>query len=256
MAIPEARVMQTNEMTAPKKRVLILGGGFGGLHAALRFERELKRNQNIEVTLISLDNYSLFTPMLHEVATADLDPASIVVPMHKLLRRVNFVSGKISGIDPNEKKVLVQQTAQFEIEDKEDLEIAYDYLLLALGSKTNFFDLPGIEANALTMKTLTDALVWRSAVIGSLEAASIETDTAERSRLMTFVIAGGGFAGVETVGGINDFARSDQSISDFKRKRCARPLDSPERRIAARIQGRTKPLHARQTRETRRRSAA
>jgi NADH dehydrogenase len=190
-----------------KKRILILGGGFGGLHAALRFERELKSHQTFEVTLISPDNYSLFTPMLHEVATAELDPASIVVPMHKLLRRVKFVAGRVSTIDTDEKKVSVRQTARLEIEDEGEREVAYDYLLLALGSTTNFFDLPGIEANSLTMKTLTDALVLRNAVIGSLEAASIETDAKEKARLLTFAVAGGGFAGIETVGAINDFAR-------------------------------------------------
>ena len=190
-----------------KKRILILGGGFGGLHAALRFERELKRDETIETTLISRDNFSLFTPMLHEVAAAELDGASIVVPMHKLLRRVKFVAGRVSRIDLSGKKVSVKQTARFEIKDARNLEIEYDYLLLALGSKTNFFGLPGIEANSLTMKTLTDAILLRNAVIGSLEAANVETDREEQRRLMTVAVAGGGFAGVETVGAVNDFAR-------------------------------------------------
>lgn len=192
---------------AKKKRVLILGGGFGGLHAALEFERKLQRGwQDLEVVLINKDNYSLFTPMLHEVATAELDPNSIVNPLHKMLRHVSFVAGKVTEIDLTARKVRVSQTTF--LDDADDaLLLDYDYLLFALGSTSNFFDLPGVEANSLTMKTLTDAVVLRNAVLDCFEAASLAENRDEQARLLTFVVAGGGFAGVETVGGLNDFAR-------------------------------------------------
>lgn len=190
-----------------KKRVLILGGGFGGLNAALHFERKLKKIRNLEVTLVSRSDYSLFAPLLHEVATGKLNPRDIVVPLKKALRRVSFISGEVSAIDSNEKKVSIRQTALPGVQGKVALEISYDYLLLALGSQTNFFDLPGIEANALTMRNLTDAVILRNAVLRCLRAASIERDEKKRAGLLTFVVAGGGLAGVKTVGSINDFAR-------------------------------------------------
>lgn len=185
-----------------KKRVLILGGGFGGIYAALHLEKTLARRDDLEVTLVNRDNYFLFTPMLHEVAASDLDPVNIVNPAHKLLKHVRFVAGDVTSINASTKCVTMNHAY-----GHHTLELDYDYLVLALGSVTNFHNLPGIAERALAMKTLTDAAVLRSQLIGCLEEADFEIDEERRRRLLTFLVVGGGFAGVETVGGINDFVR-------------------------------------------------
>jgi NADH dehydrogenase len=184
------------------KRILILGGGFGGLYTALHLEKKLRRSCNIEVTLVNRENFFLFTPMLHEVAAGDLDLTHIVNPVRKLLRRSQFFNGDIKSINLNERTVIATHA-----DDNHDHELRYDYLVLALGSVTNFYNLPGLAENALTMKSLTDAILLRSRLITNLENADFECSGEDRSRLLTVVVVGGGFAGVETIASVNDFVR-------------------------------------------------
>src|SRR5687767_6607128 len=184
------------------KRILILGSGFGGLYAALHLEKKLRRYSDVELTLVNRENFFLFTPMLHEVAAGDLDLTHIVNPVRKLLRRTHFFNGDIKRIDLKERRVIVAHA-----DDKHDHELAYDYLVLALGSVTNFYNLPGLAENALTMKSLSDAIRLRSRLIKNLEEADFECACEDRSRLLTVVVAGGGFAGVETIASVNDFVR-------------------------------------------------
>ncbi len=185
-----------------KKRILILGSGFGGLYTALHLEKKLARNPDIEITLVNRENFFLFTPMLHEVAASDLDFTHIVNPVRKLLRRVQFFHGEIRSIDFDKRCVLVAHS-----DDDHDHELAYDHLVLALGSVTNFYKLPGLAENALTMKSLSDAIRLRNHLIKNLEEADFECCGTQRGRLLTVIVAGGGFAGVETIAAINDFIR-------------------------------------------------
>ena len=184
------------------KRILILGSGFGGLYTALHLEKKLRNISNIEVTLVNRENFFLFTPMLHEVAAGDLDLTHIVNPVRKLLRRSHFFNGDIKTINLAERKVVVTHA-----DDNHDHELSYDFLVLALGSVTNFYNLPGLAENALTMKSLNDAILLRSRLIKNLEDADFECSGEDRSRLLTVAVAGGGFAGVETVASVNDFVR-------------------------------------------------
>ena len=184
------------------KRILILGGGFGGLYTALHLEKRLRRSSNIEVTLVNRENFFLFTPMLHEVAAGDLDLTHIVNPVRKLLRRSQFFNGDLKSINLNERTVIATHA-----DDNHDHELHYDYLVVALGSVTNFYNLPGLAENALTMKSLTDAILLRSRLITNLENADFECSSEDRSRLLTVVVVGGGFAGVETIASVNDFVR-------------------------------------------------
>ena len=189
-------------MSNGKPRVLILGGGFGGMYAAMEFEHALAQGADLDVTLVNRDNFFLFTPMLHEVAASDLDIANIVSPVRKLLRRVTFFHGHIESID------LVHQRVGLSHGHEEHCHsLPYDHLVLALGSTTNFFDLPGLEERALTMKSLHDAIILRNRMIANLEEADFECCPPLRDPLLNFVVAGGGFAGVETIAGINDFLR-------------------------------------------------
>lgn len=188
--------------TGEYKRVLILGGGFGGVYAALRLERLLARHDNLEVTLVTRDNYFLFTPMLPEVAAAELEQSTIVNPLRRLLRRVKSFVGAIEAIDLTARHVTVSHGF-----DGHTHDLSYDQLVLALGAGTNFFNLPGVEHSCLTVKTLGDAIAIRNQLVTHLEEANSECAAGERQPLLTFIVAGGGFAGVETLGGINDFLR-------------------------------------------------
>jgi NADH dehydrogenase len=183
------------------RRVVVLGGGFGGIYAARRL-RTLVDQRSLEVVLISRENYLLFTPMLHEVAAGDLYPGDIVNPVRRMARGVRLIQAEIAGIDLEERVVRYAVGGL-----RRPREITFDYLLLALGSETNYFGMNDVEAAAAPMKTLGDAALLRNRMVALLEEAAQETDDARRRRLMTFVVAGGGFAGVETVGAINDFLR-------------------------------------------------
>jgi NADH dehydrogenase len=183
-----------------KTRVLILGGGFGGLYAALQFEK--RRDARFQVTVVNRENFFLFTPMLHEIAASDLDLTNIVNPVRKMIRHVNFFCGDVDKIDIDKKQVVVSHGF-----DRHSHMLEYDHLVLALGSVTNFFGLPGVAERALTMKSLGDAIQLRNRLIAHLEEADTECARAERPPLLTFVVAGGGFAGVETIASINDFLR-------------------------------------------------
>src|SRR5262250_2672422 len=183
-------------------RILILGAGFGGIYAALELDKLLAQRDDLAVTLVTRDNFFLFTPMLHEVAAGDLELSTIVNPLRKLLARVNTFVGNVEAIDLEARQVQVSHGL-----DGHTHDLQYDQLILALGSSTNFFGLHGVERCALTVKSLSDAILLRNRLITHLEEANSECSSGSRQPLMTFVVAGGGFAGVETLGGINDFVR-------------------------------------------------
>ena len=189
-------------MNQTPARVVILGGGFGGVYAAKQLERFARKGAALDVTLISQENFFLFTPMLHEIAASDLDVTHIVSPLRTLLRRTRVFVGSVESIDLEKRRVLVSHGF-----DRHAHEVAYDHLIVALGSITNFYHLPGLETNALTMKTLGDAIHLRNRVIATLEEADTECASPEDEGLLTVVVAGGGFAGVETLGALNDFVR-------------------------------------------------
>ena len=188
--------------TARRKRVLILGGGFGGLYTALQLEKELARNNDADVTLVNRENFFLFTPMLHEVAASDLDLTHIVNPIRKMLRLVKFFDGDVESVNLQNRTVTVSHGLEHHHHVLE-----YDHLVIAHGSITNFYNLPGLQSHALTMKSLGDAIELRNRLIEHLEEADFECSAGVRDQLLTVVVAGGGFAGVETVAGVNDFLR-------------------------------------------------
>jgi len=191
--------------SSARKRIVILGGGFGGVYAALHLEKLLARQPEVEICLISRDNFFLFTPMLHEIAASDLEITNIVNPLRKLLRRVKVIVGEVERIDLPNRRVVVSHGHGSG--DNHSHRLEYDHLVLALGSVTNFFNLPGFAELALTMKSLPDAVQLRARIIRRLEEANSECSLGDRQALLTFVVAGGGFAGVETVAALNDFAR-------------------------------------------------
>src|SRR6478672_2971702 len=185
-----------------KKRIVILGGGFGGVYAAMHLEKLLARQGAVEISLVSRDNFFLFTPMLHEIAASDLEITNIVNPLRKLLRKVEVLVGDVDEIDLSNKWVLISRGYRNDSE-----QIDYDHLLIALESITNFYNQRGLSELALAMKSLPDAIRLRARVLRHLEEANSESNSIDRQSLLTFVVAGGGFAGVETVAALNDFVR-------------------------------------------------
>ena len=185
------------------RRLVILDAGFGGLAAAQRLEQLYVRDPNVEIVLISQSNYLLFTPMLAEVAASGLEAQHISAPVRAACPRTRFVHAEIQAIEPEAKQVRVKAGLS-----ASSTLVRYDQLVLALGAVPNFYDLPGLEANAFTLKSLDDAVTLRNRVIGSLEQADVEVDAETRRRLCTFVVVGGGFAGTEMIAELVDLVRS------------------------------------------------
>jgi len=191
--------VEKSRLARNKKKIVILGGGFAGVECARQLESEFGDNSEIELIMISEDNFLLFTPMLPQVASGMIETRHIVLPIRTICQKTKFYEGRIKNIDPFGKLVNLWGTG-----DKRSVSIHYDFLVVALGSETNFFGMADVEKNAYTMKTLNDAVVLRNRIIDMLEQAENETDPILRKSFLNFVVAGGGFAGIETAGELMD----------------------------------------------------
>ena len=191
--------MKKAQLARNKKKIVILGGGFAGVECARQLESEFGDNPEIELVMVSEDNFLLFTPMLPQVASGMIETRHIVLPIRTICQKTKFYEGRVKNVDPYGKLVTLWGTG-----DKRSISIHYDYLVIALGSETNFFGMADVEKNAYTMKTLNDAVVLRNRVIDMLEQAENETNPILRKSFLNFVVAGGGFAGIETAGELMD----------------------------------------------------
>ena len=187
-----------------RKRIVILGGGFAGMRTAECLEEKLRTDFSTSLTLINETNALLFTPMLAEVAGSSLEPSHISTPLRTALRRTDFIRGVVAGVDLERRSVILHGDTRADGADRR--EIPYDHLIFALGSASNYLGMTNIEKFAFNFKSLLDAIRIRNHVIEMFERADLESDPALQSSLLTFVIAGGGFAGVELAGALNDFA--------------------------------------------------
>ncbi|MGI4829981.1 MAG: NAD(P)/FAD-dependent oxidoreductase [Janthinobacterium lividum] len=195
-----------NAKLAVGKRFIILGGGFAGAAVAQELARLLPGEDNGEVLLVDQDNYLLFTPMLTEAVGGEVGTRDIVSPVRSLPRKVSFVQGQITKIDLQARSVDVKVgTAAMDPTIK---TYTGDQLVIALGSVVNFHDTPGVAENALTVKRLDDAERVLQRVSACLERAAVEDDADKRKVLLTFVVGGGGYTGVETMASVNDLVRS------------------------------------------------
>ena len=191
--------MGCTELAKNKKKIVVLGGGFAGVECTRQLESKFGDNPDIELVMISEDNFLLFTPMLPQVASGMIETRHIVLPIRTICEKTKFYEGRIKNIDPYGKIVTLWGTG-----DKRSISIHYDFLVIALGSETNFFGMTDVEKNAFTMKTLNDAVMLRNRVIDMLEQAENETNPILRKSFLNFVVVGGGFAGIETAGELMD----------------------------------------------------
>ena len=188
-----------------KKRIVILGGGFAGMRTAECLEKQLQGDSAVSITLISDTNALLFTPMLAEVAGSSLEASHISTPLRSSLHQTEFIRGRVSEVDLEGRRVILG-TDHAPSKSALPREIPYDQLVLALGSVSNYLGMVNVEKLAFNFKSLLDAIRIRNHVIEMFESADREPDSVLRRTLLTFVIAGGGFAGVELAGALNDFA--------------------------------------------------
>src|SRR5918999_376338 len=245
------------------KRILILGGGFAGVEVLRRLQDRFQNDVSIDITMVSKDNFFLFTPMLHEVASGMIETRHIVTPIRAFCNRAKFYAAKVESIDLNNRQVQIElplsspsttntnsrnvtnpstttTSYQKQGQGSDHLllsdarrtqldKLSYDYLVVALGSETKFFGMSDIEKHALTIKSWNDAIIIRNYVIHQLEQAELQlrqqpfsddkenkgsiSYSANRENLLTFVVIGGGFAGVETAGELNDFLRD--AVNDY-----------------------------------------
>ena len=186
-------------MVKNKKKIVILGSGFAAVECAKKLENEFGNDPEIELIMIGEDNFLLFTPMLPQVASGMIETRHIVFPIRTICKKTKFYEGRIKNVDPYGKLVTLWGTG-----DKRSISIHYDFLVVALGSETNFFGMADVEKNAYTMKTLNDAVMLRNRIIDMLEQAENETNPILRKSFLNFVVVGGGFAGIETAGELMD----------------------------------------------------
>jgi NADH:ubiquinone reductase (H+-translocating) len=213
-----------------RKKIVIVGGGFGGVTVLNKLQNRFQTDVSVDITMISKDNYLLFTPMLHEIASGMIETRHIVTPIRTFCKRSRFYCAEVESVDLENKAVEIRSSvAQISSTqnpvnsmERNNTSVRFDYLVLALGSETRFFGMSDVEQNAFTIKTLNDAIRLRNHIIYLLEQADqllpesdIDNNHLVRSQkeLLTFVIVGGGFAGVETAGELNDFIRD--SVNDY-----------------------------------------
>lgn len=191
---PAQGLPQPAPKAAAVKRIVILGGGFAAIATAQRLEKRLRPDE-AELVLISRENFSLFTPMLPEVSSGELDARDIVTPIRSQLRRTQFILADVTGIDVAQRSISYTHTLTGDCQT-----ISYDHVVIGIGAATSTFGLPGVAARVFALKTLEDAGILRNRFIWLLELADTVSDDAERKRLLTLVVVGGGFTGVETAG--------------------------------------------------------
>ena len=181
---------------------MILGGGYGGIYTALGLQRAARRGR-IHLSLISEQNYFLAQPMLAEVVSGSIEPPHIVNPIRRMLPHVHFHQARIQTLEIASRNVVINNHGNSSTYDR----IAYDHLVIAVGSRTDLSRLPGMAEHAFPFKTLGDAFFLRNQLISVLEEAEVETELQAKQELLTFVVAGGGYTGVEVASEINSFAR-------------------------------------------------
>ena len=181
------------------KRILVVGAGFGGLYAALNLRRAVELGHR--VTVVNPENFMQYQPFLPEVASGTIDPRAVVVPLRRVLRHCEVVIGEVERVDHDERRARVR------LADGRPIEIAYDVVALAPGSWARVLPIPGLAEHGVGFKTVQEAIWLRNHVLSRLDVAAATDDPERRRAALTFVFVGGGYAGVEALGELEDLAR-------------------------------------------------
>ncbi|MEI9898225.1 MAG: FAD-dependent oxidoreductase [Chthoniobacter sp.] len=191
-------------MSNSKKRVLILGGGFGGVYVAVHLGKLFSPQElaEIEVVLVSRENYMVFQPLLPEVISGSVELNHVITPIRRMAPKAHLHTREVESIDPQQREVTLSPGV-----DRLPLTLNYDHLVIAMGTQLDYSKIPGMREHAHPFKYLGDVLYLRNQLVHVLEAAEVEPDPELRRRLLTFVVAGGGFSGVECIAEMNDFLR-------------------------------------------------
>jgi NADH dehydrogenase len=192
-----------------RPRIVILGAGFAGIYAAQALGKLLPHPVDGEITLIDENNFFVFTPMLTEVAGGELDPRHIVSAIRHFSPRINFMQASVQAIDLKRKRVTISLGRPEDALPNGLETLEADHLVIALGSQTNYYGIAGLQEHALNIKNLGDAALIQNRALALLERADEEPDPDLRRELLTFVVGGGGFSGVETMAALNDLVREN-----------------------------------------------
>ncbi|MFJ4558213.1 NAD(P)/FAD-dependent oxidoreductase [Streptomyces massasporeus] len=196
-------------MVKERARILVVGGGYVGMYTALRLQRRLKRELDrgeVEITVVTPDPYMTYQPFLPEAAAGAISPRHVVVPLRRVLERCRILIGEVTAVD-HAKRTATVTTLATEEEGTGGQRHSYDQLVLAPGSVSRTLPVPGLADHGIGFKTVEEAIGLRNHVIEQMDIASSTRDPAIRDAALTFVFVGGGFAGVEALGELEDMAR-------------------------------------------------
>jgi NADH dehydrogenase len=185
----------------PVPHILVIGGGYVGMYAALRLQGRLRRDE-ATVTVVEPNSFMTYQPFLPEAAAGNLEPRHVVVPLRKVLRRCEVVSGRVTGVAHADRKATVRTAGG------DEYALGYDILVMAPGSVPRTLPIPGLGEFGIGFKSVAEAIYLRNKVINRLDAAASTRDPLERARALTFVFIGGGYAGIEALAELEDMARS------------------------------------------------
>jgi NADH:quinone reductase (non-electrogenic) len=198
--VKECKFLPREELEPMGARIIIVGSGFAGMTLAEYLTRHVARD--VEVVVISSENHMVFTPMLAEVVGRSLSPLDVVMPGRQMAPRATWLTATVNGVD------LKRNEVEFTRPDGKTATLSYTHLVLACGSAVNLDAVPGMAAHAYTLRTAGDGVVLGNELIGRFEQAAVEPDAGERRRLLTVVVIGGGFTGVEAAGHMFDLMRN------------------------------------------------
>ena len=185
-----------------RTNVVIVGGGYAGASSAASLDKAFADDPSVEVWLVSKTNYLVHTPMLSEVSASAVNPQHISPPLRAFFQRVHVVQGEVESVDWGRGRVDLSSDAR-----SPHRSLSFDHLLITSGCTPNFFGNKELAAHTLTFKSLQDSIRLRNQVIDMFERADFEQEAERKRQRLTFVVVGGGFAGVELIGGLNDFGR-------------------------------------------------
>ncbi len=194
------------------KRILILGGGYIGLYTALGLRKRMSRDE-VEIAIVDPRSYMTYQPFLPEAAAGSLEPRHVVAPLRRELKGCTLVTGSVAEIRHADRRVVVEP-----VEEGESYELAYDELVIGLGAVARTLPIPGLAEFGIGFKQVEEATALRNQVLGKMDVAASTWDPELRRRKLTFVFVGGGFAGIEALGEIEDMARDAAKMFDGIRR--------------------------------------